>query len=188
VLIDTLLDLDWAKIIFFPHWSEIIPPSIYENHECVMFHIANLPWGRGGSPLQNQIAMGIYDTKISAFRCTEGVDEGPIYMKEPISLYGTAQEIYLRATQKIEDMICTIVRAKMEPKPQPDKGYSFKRRTPEQGNIQALDLEHAFDYIRMLDADGYPRAFLETDKLKIEFSRASYRGNKVIADVEIRRK
>ncbi len=39
--------------IFIPHWSYIILPEIYLNYECIVFHMTDLPYGRGGSPLQN---------------------------------------------------------------------------------------------------------------------------------------
>lgn len=39
--------------IFFPHWSWIIPPEIYNNFNCIVFHMTDLPFGCGGSPLQN---------------------------------------------------------------------------------------------------------------------------------------
>ena len=54
------------KYIFFPHWSHIIPQDVYENFTCVVFHMTDLPFGRGGSPLQNLISRGIYKTKITA--------------------------------------------------------------------------------------------------------------------------
>lgn len=41
--------------IFLPHWSYIIPREITDNWECVVFHMTDLPYGRGGSPLQNLI-------------------------------------------------------------------------------------------------------------------------------------
>jgi len=34
-------------------------------------------------------------------------------------------------------------------------------------------LEKIYDYIRMLDAEGYPGAFIKFRKYKLEFSRAS---------------
>ncbi len=46
------------RYIFFPHWSWIIPKEIYEKFECVIFHMTDLPFGRGGSPLQNLIVRG----------------------------------------------------------------------------------------------------------------------------------
>jgi len=56
------------QYIFFPHWSWIIPKRIYEAYECVVFHMTDLPFGRGGSPLQNLISRGIHQTRISAIR------------------------------------------------------------------------------------------------------------------------
>ena len=44
--------------------------------------MTDLPYGRGGSPLQNLIANKIYDTKISAIRAEGGIDTGRIYLKE----------------------------------------------------------------------------------------------------------
>ncbi len=46
------------EYIFFPHWSWIIPSEIYENFKCIVFHMTDLPYGRGGSPLQNLISRG----------------------------------------------------------------------------------------------------------------------------------
>jgi methionyl-tRNA formyltransferase len=62
------------KYVFFPHWSHIIPSAIYENFQCIVFHMTNLPFGRGGSPMQNLISRGIYDTKISAISCVKELD------------------------------------------------------------------------------------------------------------------
>ena len=45
-------------IIFFPHWNWIVPDTIYESFKCIVFHTAPLPYGRGGSPIQNLILRG----------------------------------------------------------------------------------------------------------------------------------
>lgn len=37
----------------------------------------------------------------------------------------------------------------------------------------------------MLDADGYPKAFLENNGLKFEFTNAKFADNKIIANVKI---
>jgi methionyl-tRNA formyltransferase len=54
------------RYIFFPHWSYIVPEEIFNSFECVIFHMTDLPYGRGGSPLQNLIQRGHRETKISA--------------------------------------------------------------------------------------------------------------------------
>ncbi|MDZ7775688.1 MAG: hypothetical protein U5L09_08890 [Bacteroidales bacterium] len=56
------------EYVFFPHWSYIIPESIFNNYECIVFHMTDLPFGRGGSPLQNLISRGYKETKISALK------------------------------------------------------------------------------------------------------------------------
>ena len=59
------------KYIFFPHWSWYIDDKIFTNYECIVFHETDLPFGRGGSPLQNLIQREIYNTKISALKVTK---------------------------------------------------------------------------------------------------------------------
>ena len=175
--------------IFFPHWSWKIPAEIYEGFECVIFHLTDLPFGRGGSPLQNLVVRGINETQLTALRCVAELDAGPIYMKRPLSLFGTAEEILIRASRLTGEMIERIMQERPIPKIQNGEPTIFRRRTPQDGNLEALgELEKVFDYIRMLDADGYPSAFIETEHLKLEFSHASLRPDCVIADVKISRK
>lgn len=175
--------------IFFPHWSYLIKEEIYKNFECIIFHMTDLPFGRGGSPLQNLIVRGIYETKMSALKCQGDLDSGPIYLKRPLSLYGTAEEIYLRANKVIEEMIVYIIGNQPQPVEQKGELVYFTRRRPEDGNIASLaELEQVFDYIRMLDAEGYPKAFLETQCFRLEFERASLKEGEIIADVRITRK
>ena len=172
--------------VFFPHWSDIIPAEVYENFRCVIFHMTDLPFGRGGSPLQNLIARGIYETKLSAIRCDKGLDAGDIYKKVPLSLWGTAEEIYLRAAELTKEMIIDLVLNPVGPVPQSGDIVTFQRRKPADGNVELCgSLNQVFDYIRMLDADTYPKAFLETEKFRLEFSRASLRENEILADVKI---
>lgn len=177
------------KIIFFPHWSWIIPEEIYTQFECIVFHMTDLPYGRGGSPLQNLIVRGHTKTKLSALRCQAGLDTGPVYLKRPLSLEGTAEEILQRASGVMEEMIVTIVEKRPVPLPQTGDPVLFKRRSPEDGNLdQISELPQVYDYIRMLDAEGYPNAFLQTDNLQFDFSDAKINGDYVDAKVRIRRR
>lgn len=174
------------RYIFFPHWSYIIPEEIYERFECVIFHMTDVPFGRGGSPLQNLIERGITETTLTALRCVRELDAGPVYMKRPLSLYGGGEEIYLRAGRLTEQMITEIVKTNPEPVEQTGEAVVFKRRRPGQSDIShKTNLEQLFDHIRMLDADGYPRAFLEQGRFRFEFSRAALKQGRIVADVEI---
>lgn len=159
--------------VFIPHWSRIISDDILENFECVIFHMTDLPYGRGGSPLQNLIVRGHRETKISALRADAGIDTGPIYCKSPLTLEGTAQEIFERASLVIEKMIVKIITEDMKPIPQQGSPLVFKRRIPSEGDLSKLkSIESIYDYIRMLDCPGYPRAFLETPHFRLEFHDA----------------
>ena len=174
------------QYIFFPHWSNRIPANIFNQFECVIFHMTDLPFGRGGSPLQNLLARGVYETKISALRCVEEMDAGPIYLKRSLSLHGSAEEIFLRASNVMEGMIVEILENLPKPIPQEGTPTMFKRRKPEEGNLaDAQTLEQAFDLIRMLDAEGYPNAFLNVGVFKIEFTHASKKWDQIVADVRI---
>lgn len=184
--IETLHELK-PDLIFIPHWSHIIPKKIWSEFICVVFHMTDLPYGRGGSPLQNLIVKGHKETKISAIKVNEGIDTGPIYLKAPLSLTGTAQEVFERSVPIIKDMITKIIDDSLQPTSQEGQPVIFKRRKPADGRMNDLiDLNTVYDYIRMLDAEGYPPAFIETENLLIEFKDASLTENSEIqANVRI---
>lgn len=175
------------QYVFFPHWSYKIPAEIYENFECVIFHETDLPFGRGGSPVQNLIERGIYETKITALKCNETFDAGDIYLKKDFSLKEKpAHELYIEIGNIVSEMIDEIIETQIIPVPQQGEATVFKRRTPEQSDISALtSLEKIFDYIRMLDAPGYPHAFLEHKNIRYSFADAKKQNGKLIATVEI---
>jgi len=174
------------RYIFFLHWSWKVPSEIINGYECVCFHMTDVPYGRGGSPLQNLIQNGHRHTKLTALQMVEEFDAGPIYLKEDLCLEGNAEEIYIRASYISAQMIRKI--AEEEPTPQPQVGdpLIFKRRKPDESRISDLpDLQAMHDFIRMLDANGYPKAFLEYSGFRYEFSRAAMYDGRLKADVKI---
>ncbi len=176
------------RYVFFPHWSWIIPPQIYENFECVVFHMTNLPYGRGGSPLQNLIVRGVENTKISAIKVEEGIDTGDIYLQEDLSLNGSASEIFIRASNIVYERMIPLFLSveKMISHPQVGEVISFKRRGKKDGEMTSnLEMKQIFDYIRMLDGEGYPPAYIRFGKYRMEFTRASFKGYEINADVKI---
>jgi len=171
------------KFIFFPHWSSIVSSDIHENFECIIFHMTDLPFGRGGSPLQNLIVRGLSETKVCAIKCVAGLDAGPIYLKRSLSLDGSAQQIYFRASRIIEEMILEIVENKPQPTEQVGEVVVFKRRSPHESKISNFrSVDELYNFIRMLDADGYPHAFIECGELRIEFRNARVVNGRLSAD------
>jgi len=176
------------EFVFFPHWSWIIPKEIFDNYNCVVFHSTDLPFGRGGSPLQNLIARGIYKTKVSAIKVCDGVDTGPIYLKEPIDISeGNADQIFRRISSIIfEKMIPKFLESSLIPTPQTGEVVSFKRRRPEDSEIpDGLSQRQIYDYIRMLDGEGYPPAFRRYGDLRIVYKDAEIIDNTVTAKATI---
>ena len=163
------------RYIFFPHWNWIVSQDITKKYECVCFHMTDLPYGRGGSPLQNLILEGYDETMLSSLRMEKGLDTGPIYYKKPLSLNGAAYDIYKRAERLCWDMITDFINKNPNPVLQEGLITNFKRRSPEQSQIpEGLSIKETYNYIRMLDAPGYPKAFLEMNGYRIEFESSEY--------------
>jgi methionyl-tRNA formyltransferase len=188
--LNNLLEIITPRYIFFPHWSWIVSDEIVEEYECICFHMTDLPFGRGGSPLQNLIVRGYEDTMLTALRMGKGVDAGPIYYKKPLSLDGSAHDIYKRAGRLCWDMISNFIKENPNSVAQEGTITNFKRRTPEQSQIpEGLSSEDVYNYIRMLDAPGYPKAFLETNDYRLEFDSSDYADGRLSAKVSfIKRK
>jgi methionyl-tRNA formyltransferase len=175
------------KFIFFPHWSHIVSNEILRITTCVCFHETDLPYGRGGSPLQNLIALGHRETVVTALKMTEALDAGPIYSKRKLSLEGLAEEIFIRASYIVAEMIKTIITEDPKPMEQVGEPTFFNRRKPNQSKIptEKINLAGLFDHIRMLDAEGYPKAYLEIGGFRYEISRPALKTGEILADVRI---
>ena len=84
-------------------------------------------------------------------------------------------------------MIIEIINNNIIPVPQIGVVTEFNRRKPEESNISELEeLERIYDYIRMLDCEGYPHAFIETPNVKFEFTNANFDTNKQIISANVR--
>lgn len=176
------------KYIFFPHWSKKVNPKIINNYECVCFHETDVPYGRGGSPIQNLIIRNHKKTKITALKMTDELDAGPIYLKKPLKLNGSAQQIYERASKKVFKMINILVKQKIMPVAQKGKVVKFKRRKPKESILskKTKSLSELYNHIRMLDAKSYPTAFIKHGNLRIEFKKAKINKKSINASVNIK--
>lgn len=188
--IDNINTID-PTFIFFMHWSWIIPAEIFTSYTCIVFHMTDLPYGRGGSPLQNLIIRGFEETKITAIKVEEGLDTGDIYIKKALSLNGKASDIFKRTGEVIRTMIDEILETNIVPVKQEGEPSYFVRRKPIDSYIpkDIDELKKLYDFIRMLDATNYPNAFLINGNLKFEFTNAELtENNELLANVRIIKK
>jgi len=174
------------RYVFFLHWNWLVPRATWEQHECVCFHMTDVPYGRGGSPLQNLIVAGHAVTKLTALRMVEEMDAGPVYIKHDLGLNGSAQEIYLRAGMLSVETIRWMIATEPTPSPQQGEAVVFRRRIPEQSRIpEDIDIDQLYDLIRMLDADGYPHAFIDHGSFRLQFRAVNSSGEQLTAQVII---
>lgn len=176
------------ELVFVIHWSWYVPEQIYASYESIVFHPAPLPFGRGGSPIQNLIVRGYEETEISAVKVGKELDAGDLYpVSKKLYLHGSVEEILINMSKIIcFEMIPEIIKKRPLPVPQQGDIVVFKRKKPEESMIDfGMDLEEIYDKIRMLDGEGYPRAFVELGEYRLEFSRASIKRNGILSDVII---
>lgn len=174
---------DW---IFYFHWSEIVPKNVYENNKCVVLHTGNLPKGRGGSPIQNQILDGITETRVNAIVMGPELDAGDVYCSIPMTLQGTMTDIWLTLVDRAYELIKKCVLEEPTPKKQVGNVQVYKRN---KNNVLPLEnssnLIEIHRFIQMLDAETYPSAYLKIGDFKLSFTRSKLNHDNVLCDVSI---
>lgn len=173
--------------IFFVHWNWKVPDWLHQQYESVVFHAAPLPFGRGGSPIQNLILRGFETTPVCALRMNEILDGGDIYSSKNISLDGSLEDILNRINIAVNKLIIDICSNDITPKKQSGDIVQFKRLTTSDNEIpQTASTNAIYDRIRMLDAEDYPNAFIQYGDHTIYFSNAILENGKIKASVEIK--
>ena len=172
-----------TDIILFAGWSWLISDCITNKYLCLGIHPSNLPFYRGGSPLQNQIINGIKKTKVSLFELKSKLDAGHVWAKNDLCLEGDNMDvIFKNLSDSSIEMLNTFFDKFPDIKPEKQdlsKGSYFKRRKPQDSElsyekIKNMSLEQFYNFIRCL-TKPYPNAYLKNkdgDKLfvkEIEF-------------------
>ena len=112
---------------------------------------------------------------------SDGIDNGPIYDQELISLEGKLSEIFNRLDFAVNKLIERLIVNIPKPEPQFGEVYTFKRLSHEDNEIRAdTTIEQIYDQIRMLDDDNYPSAYIRLKNVLIEF----YEITKVSSELE----
>jgi methionyl-tRNA formyltransferase len=162
------------EYVFFPHWNWVIDKSIYNTFKCIVFHTAPLPYGRGGSPIQNLILEGFKTSPVNAILVGEEIDAGDILGSREVSLDGKLSEIFTRISGIVIELILEITSGEFVSVPQSGIPVIFKRRTGTDNQIPStnIGLVDLYDRIRMLDSPDYPKAYIAQGNFVVEFFNA----------------
>ena len=97
-------------------------------------------------------------------------------MKKDINLSGNAKDIFENIERTAIKMIIKISKMKkIIFKKQIGKSSYFRRRKPKESNLEIVkffNLSKIYDFIRMLDDEVYPNAFIKIADKKITFTNA----------------
>lgn len=172
-LLENNVDVD---IVFFPHWSWVVPDEIINKFTCICFHSTPLPYGRGGSPIQNMVLNGHRDTQVVALKMTNELDAGPIYLRQDVSLIGGGEEVFRRIYQTTISMMKSLLASLPYPTEQEGDITIFTRRQSDDSKLDMYDsIDNIFDKIRILDVDNYPPAYIEIGDYRLTFTHPSMR-------------
>ena len=181
-----LLETFCPDFVLFPHWNWIVKREIHNHFNCVVFHTAPLPYGRGGSPIQNLIMRGHKISPVCALKMSDGVDDGPIYCKQTISLEGQLSEIFQRLNSAVNVLISRLIYTPLEPVEQVGEVVTFKRlKTADNEIAPNSNIQEIFDKIRMLDDVTYPSAYINLDNVLMEFFEIKKESNEMLCKVRI---
>ena len=168
----------------FIGWSWIIKEDVLNKCICLGIHPSDLPFYRGGSPIQHQIIDGIIDTKITLMSLSsDKIDAGDIYAKENVSLSGSnMNEIFEHIIESSKLMLYDFITNYDKIKPQKQSlknGSYYKRRKPQESRLSfeimsRMTLEQIYNFIRAL-TDPYPNAYMEDDEgNRLVFKQVEY--------------
>lgn len=182
---DKLKQFD-ADLVFFPHWSWVVDSRIFRSFTCIVFHTAPLPYGRGGSPIQNLIKRGYKESPVYAIEMSAEIDGGGIYARDKISLNGKLSQIFRRLDKAVNRLIAELIDCLPQPQPQTGEIEVFDRLGHEENEI-SVDSKQAdfYDAIRMLDDPSYPNAYIKLKNVVIELSDIDRNDDALICQARI---
>lgn len=172
--VERLLDTRY-DVMVVAAYGLILPRAVLEIAPlgCINIHASLLPRWRGAAPIQRAILAGDACTGICIMRMDEGLDTGPVLLREAIQILplDTAATLHDRLMQAGARLIVSALSDMdaLEPVPQTDVGVTYAAKIAK--GEAALDFERpAADLVRQLRAfDPFPgcNARLRGETLKL---------------------
>jgi methionyl-tRNA formyltransferase len=163
------LDLDAAVVAAY---GLILPKPMLEapRRGCLNIHASLLPRWRGAAPIQAAILAGDAETGITIMRMDEGLDTGPMLLREAVPITPSTTTATLHDTLAIlgARLILAALTTEPEPVPQPDTGATYAPKlSRDDGRIDwgqdAASIERG---VRAFDP--WPGAFTTSDGITLK--------------------
>lgn len=166
------LDLDVAVVAAY---GLILPKSILEapRQGCLNIHASLLPRWRGAAPIQRAILAGDRISGVTIMRMDEGLDTGPMLLKESVTIGPKTDagrlhdDLAAMGARMIVEALVKMEAGKLEETPQPDEGVTYAAKIDKAES--RIDWTRPADEIeRQLRAFApAPGAWFELDKERI---------------------
>ncbi len=180
----TIADLK-PKAVFHYGWSWLVPQPVLDLCPNVTLHPGKLPKDRGGSPIQNQIRNGETWTYANIIKLVPGLDEGPVYLRERLSLEGDdADTVWWRMTAAgamlTRQFLAGIALGTLQPAPQDEtvEPKVYKRVRPDAAFLspETQTARAMYDIVRAhneTDANTYVvKAWIDIGQYRLVIDRA----------------
>ena len=152
-------------------YGKIIPKrilSVFEPVGIINIHPSRLPQFRGPSPIEATILSGQKETAVSIMKLDEGMDTGPVYVQEPVTLNGneTKAELSERlasiGAETLIRVLPDILGATILSKPQQNTDVSVTSLISKSNGVLDPTTDDATTLERKIRAyQGYPKPHLK---------------------------
>ena len=124
------LDLDAAVVAAY---GLILPPAVLRAPRlgCLNVHASLLPRWRGAAPIQRAIMAGDAETGITIMQMDEGLDTGPVLLRQAVSIeaHATAADLHdtlaALGARLIVEALKGLDAGVLTPRPQPADGVTY---------------------------------------------------------------
>ncbi|MBX6374494.1 MAG: methionyl-tRNA formyltransferase [Acetobacteraceae bacterium] len=156
------LGLDAAVVAAY---GLILPKPMLEapRRGCLNIHASLLPRWRGAAPIQAAILAGDAETGITIMQMDEGLDTGPMLLREavPIGPRATAQELHDQLAELGARLVLRALAEDPPPVPQPAEGATYAPKlSKEDGRLDWAQDAAALDR-RVRALNPWPGTFFE---------------------------
>ena len=175
-----LLENTEHQVMVVAAYGLILPASVLQIPPlgCLNIHASLLPRWRGAAPIHRAIEAGDHETGITIMKMDEGLDTGPMLMKQsvPIADHDTTGTLHDRLAALGGRMIVEALKGlsggKLPATPQPDEGVTYAAKISK--DEAALDFRlPAEQLLRRIRAfNPFPGALAQVNDTSIKIWRA----------------